>query len=167
METDLSHVSLCFWFVLGCCWQSWRPSGMLGPSSHRSTSKLCLDTEKSSRGPWTSLPSRKSSPTTSMCCQHSLLMCAFIAYRVELNIFFNDYRYLNLETFIIDVNLVFDNCEKFNEDDSEIGRAGHNMRRFFDRRWTELLQWTSVFQIWSLRLDIFFWQFTLNLYVTL
>uniref|UniRef100_A0A3P8TGV5 Bromodomain adjacent to zinc finger domain 2B n=1 Tax=Amphiprion percula TaxID=161767 RepID=A0A3P8TGV5_AMPPE len=49
-------------------------------------------------------------------------------------------QYLNLETFIIDVNLVFDNCEKFNEDDSEIGRAGHNMRRFFDKRWTELLQ---------------------------
>uniref|UniRef100_A0A3Q1FVM8 Bromodomain adjacent to zinc finger domain 2B n=1 Tax=Acanthochromis polyacanthus TaxID=80966 RepID=A0A3Q1FVM8_9TELE len=48
-------------------------------------------------------------------------------------------QYLNLETFIIDVNLVFDNCEKFNEDDSEIGRAGHSMRRFFDKRWTELL----------------------------
>ncbi|XP_028249800.1 bromodomain adjacent to zinc finger domain protein 2B-like isoform X2 [Parambassis ranga] len=49
-------------------------------------------------------------------------------------------QYLNLEMFIIDMNLVFDNCEKFNEDNSEIGRAGHNMRRFFDRRWTELLQ---------------------------
>ncbi|XP_047457043.1 bromodomain adjacent to zinc finger domain protein 2B isoform X3 [Mugil cephalus] len=49
-------------------------------------------------------------------------------------------QYLNLETFIIDVNLVFDNCERFNEDDSEIGRAGHSMRRFFDKRWTELLQ---------------------------
>ncbi|XP_061579577.1 bromodomain adjacent to zinc finger domain protein 2B isoform X2 [Cololabis saira] len=47
--------------------------------------------------------------------------------------------YLNMETFIIDVNLVFDNCQKFNEDDSEIGQAGHNMRRFFDQRWTELL----------------------------
>uniref|UniRef100_A0A3P8PRB4 Bromodomain adjacent to zinc finger domain 2B n=1 Tax=Astatotilapia calliptera TaxID=8154 RepID=A0A3P8PRB4_ASTCA len=49
-------------------------------------------------------------------------------------------QYLNLETFIIDVNLVFDNCERFNEDDSEIGRAGHRMRRFFDKRWTEFLQ---------------------------
>ncbi|XP_026231800.1 bromodomain adjacent to zinc finger domain protein 2B isoform X3 [Anabas testudineus] len=49
-------------------------------------------------------------------------------------------QYLNLETFIIDVNLVFDNCERFNEDNSEIGRAGHNMRRFFDKRWTELLK---------------------------
>uniref|UniRef100_A0A8B9JD06 Bromodomain adjacent to zinc finger domain 2B n=1 Tax=Astyanax mexicanus TaxID=7994 RepID=A0A8B9JD06_ASTMX len=49
-------------------------------------------------------------------------------------------QYQNLETFIIDVNLVFDNCEKFNEDHSDIGRAGHNMRRFFQRRWTELLK---------------------------
>uniref|UniRef100_A0A673ZSV6 Bromodomain adjacent to zinc finger domain 2B n=1 Tax=Salmo trutta TaxID=8032 RepID=A0A673ZSV6_SALTR len=53
------------------------------------------------------------------------------------------YRYLNLETFIIDVNLVFDNCEKFNEDNSDIGRAGHNMRRFFEKRWTELLKQTN------------------------
>ncbi|XP_048050653.1 bromodomain adjacent to zinc finger domain protein 2B isoform X1 [Megalobrama amblycephala] len=49
-------------------------------------------------------------------------------------------QYLNLETFIIDVNLVFDNCERFNEDNSDIGRAGHTMRRFFQRRWTELLR---------------------------
>ncbi|XP_051760711.1 bromodomain adjacent to zinc finger domain protein 2B isoform X8 [Ctenopharyngodon idella] len=53
-------------------------------------------------------------------------------------------QYLNLETFIIDVNLVFDNCEKFNEDNSDIGRAGHTMRRFFQRRWTELLRQNSL-----------------------
>ncbi|KAM9484214.1 bromodomain adjacent to zinc finger domain protein 2B-like isoform 21-T22 [Salvelinus alpinus] len=52
-------------------------------------------------------------------------------------------QYLNLETFIIDVNLVFDNCEKFNEDNSDIGRAGHNMRSFFQKRWTELLKQTN------------------------
>nr|XP_020463260.1 bromodomain adjacent to zinc finger domain protein 2B-like isoform X2 [Monopterus albus] len=52
-------------------------------------------------------------------------------------------QYQNLETFIIDVNLVFDNCEKFNEDNSDIGRAGHNMRRFFEKRWTELLKQTN------------------------
>ncbi|XP_051998007.1 bromodomain adjacent to zinc finger domain protein 2B isoform X2 [Xyrauchen texanus] len=52
-------------------------------------------------------------------------------------------QYLNLETFIIDVNLVFDNCEKFNEDNSDIGRAGHTMRRFFQRRWTEMLKQNS------------------------
>lgn len=53
------------------------------------------------------------------------------------------FRYQNLETFIIDVNLVFDNCEKFNEDNSDIGRAGHNMRKFFEKRWTELLKQTN------------------------
>ena len=52
-------------------------------------------------------------------------------------------RYQNLETFIIDVNLVFDNCEKYNEDNSDIGRAGHNMRKFFEKRWTELLKQTN------------------------
>ncbi|KAJ4947915.1 hypothetical protein JOQ06_009944 [Pogonophryne albipinna] len=52
-------------------------------------------------------------------------------------------QYQNLETFIIDVNLVYDNCEKFNEDNSEIGRAGHNMRKFFEKRWTELLKQTN------------------------
>ncbi|XP_056268194.1 bromodomain adjacent to zinc finger domain protein 2B isoform X5 [Pseudoliparis swirei] len=51
-------------------------------------------------------------------------------------------QYQNLETFIIDVNLVFDNCERFNEDNSDIGRAGHNMRKFFEKRWTELLKQT-------------------------
>ncbi|XP_036965556.1 bromodomain adjacent to zinc finger domain protein 2B isoform X8 [Acanthopagrus latus] len=49
-------------------------------------------------------------------------------------------QYSNLETFIVDVNLVFENCERFNEDDSDIGRAGHRMRSFFDKRWIELLQ---------------------------
>ncbi|KAG2459178.1 BAZ2B protein, partial [Polypterus senegalus] len=49
-------------------------------------------------------------------------------------------RYLNLEAFMVDVRLVFDNCEIFNEDDSDIGRAGHNMRRFFERRWSELFK---------------------------
>lgn len=52
----------------------------------------------------------------------------------------SNHQYLNLESFIVDVNLVFDNCEKFNEDHSEIGQAGHSMRRFFDKRWTELLK---------------------------
>ncbi|XP_035250524.1 bromodomain adjacent to zinc finger domain protein 2B-like [Anguilla anguilla] len=49
-------------------------------------------------------------------------------------------QYQNLETFIADVNLVFDNCEKFNEDDSDIGQAGHGMRKFFERRQTELFK---------------------------
>uniref|UniRef100_A0A3Q3X887 Bromo domain-containing protein n=1 Tax=Mola mola TaxID=94237 RepID=A0A3Q3X887_MOLML len=48
-------------------------------------------------------------------------------------------QYSNWETFIVDVNLIFENCERFNEDDSEIGRADHSMRIFFDKRWAELL----------------------------
>ncbi|XP_034042145.1 bromodomain adjacent to zinc finger domain protein 2B [Thalassophryne amazonica] len=49
-------------------------------------------------------------------------------------------QYLTVETFIGDVNLVFDNCKKFNKDASEIGQAGHRMRRFFIKRWTEVLK---------------------------
>lgn len=64
----------------------------------------------------------------------------FLYYIIIFSLFF---RYQNLETFIIDVNLVFDNCEKFNEDNSDIGRAGHNMRKFFEKRWTELLKQTN------------------------
>ncbi|KAJ3592240.1 hypothetical protein NHX12_007368 [Muraenolepis orangiensis] len=51
-------------------------------------------------------------------------------------------RYLGADSFLEDVNLVFENCELFNEDHSEIGRAGHSMRRFLERRWTELLKQT-------------------------
>ncbi|XP_066432078.1 bromodomain adjacent to zinc finger domain protein 2B isoform X13 [Eleutherodactylus coqui] len=46
-------------------------------------------------------------------------------------------QYPNFETFALDVRLVFNNCETFNEDDSEIGRAGHKMRIHFEKRWTE------------------------------
>ncbi|XP_056649914.1 bromodomain adjacent to zinc finger domain protein 2B isoform X21 [Monodelphis domestica] len=46
-------------------------------------------------------------------------------------------QYSNLETFALDVRLVFDNCETFNEDDSDIGRAGHNMRKYFEKKWTD------------------------------
>ncbi|OCT63509.1 hypothetical protein XELAEV_18044608mg [Xenopus laevis] len=47
-------------------------------------------------------------------------------------------QYPNFEAFVLDVRLVFNNCETFNEDDSEIGRAGHKMRVHFEKRWTEL-----------------------------
>ncbi|XP_055966081.1 bromodomain adjacent to zinc finger domain protein 2B isoform X9 [Sorex fumeus] len=46
-------------------------------------------------------------------------------------------QYPNLETFALDVRLVFDNCETFNEDDSDIGRAGHSMRNYFEKKWTD------------------------------
>ncbi|KAG8432359.1 hypothetical protein GDO86_016848 [Hymenochirus boettgeri] len=47
-------------------------------------------------------------------------------------------HYPNFEAFALDVRLVFNNCETFNEDDSEIGRAGHKMRVHFEKRWTEI-----------------------------
>ncbi|XP_059961748.1 bromodomain adjacent to zinc finger domain protein 2B isoform X7 [Mesoplodon densirostris] len=49
-------------------------------------------------------------------------------------------QYPNLETFAVDVRLVFDNCETFNEDDSDIGRAGHSMRKYFEKKWTDTFQ---------------------------
>ncbi|XP_024894977.1 bromodomain adjacent to zinc finger domain protein 2B isoform X6 [Pteropus alecto] len=46
-------------------------------------------------------------------------------------------QYPNLESFALDVRLVFDNCETFNEDDSDIGRAGHSMRKYFEKKWAD------------------------------
>ncbi|XP_074082457.1 bromodomain adjacent to zinc finger domain protein 2A isoform X2 [Macrotis lagotis] len=48
--------------------------------------------------------------------------------------------YSNSEEFAADALLVFDNCQTFNEDDSEVGKAGHIMRRFFESRWEEFYQ---------------------------
>ncbi|XP_076022288.1 bromodomain adjacent to zinc finger domain protein 2A [Genypterus blacodes] len=45
--------------------------------------------------------------------------------------------YCSCEEFAADAQLVFNNCELFNEDTSEVGTAGHNMRRFFESRWAE------------------------------
>ncbi|KAL6119217.1 baz2a [Pungitius sinensis] len=45
--------------------------------------------------------------------------------------------YVSCEEFAADAQLVFNNCELFNEDTSEVGAAGHSMRRFFESRWAE------------------------------
>ena len=49
-------------------------------------------------------------------------------------------RYSGPEAFLSDLSLLLDNCERFNEDRSEIGRAGHRVRSFLERRWAQLLQ---------------------------
>ncbi|XP_057364336.1 nucleosome-remodeling factor subunit BPTF-like isoform X3 [Manis pentadactyla] len=49
-------------------------------------------------------------------------------------------QYPNLEAFAVDVRLVFDNCEAFNQDDSDTGRAGHSMRKYFEKKWTDTLK---------------------------
>lgn len=45
--------------------------------------------------------------------------------------------YCSCEEFAADAQLVFNNCELFNEDTSEVGMAGHSMRQFFESRWAE------------------------------
>uniref|UniRef100_A0A8C9RKB8 Bromodomain adjacent to zinc finger domain, 2A n=1 Tax=Scleropages formosus TaxID=113540 RepID=A0A8C9RKB8_SCLFO len=45
--------------------------------------------------------------------------------------------YCSSEEFAADAQLVFNNCQLFNEDTSEVGMAGHSMRRFFESRWAE------------------------------
>ncbi|EEC01046.1 bromodomain-containing protein, putative [Ixodes scapularis] len=47
-------------------------------------------------------------------------------------------QYKGKDEFAVDARLIFDNCETFNEDDSPVGQAGHNMRTFFESRWEEL-----------------------------
>uniref|UniRef100_A0A672TBG5 Bromodomain adjacent to zinc finger domain protein 2A n=1 Tax=Sinocyclocheilus grahami TaxID=75366 RepID=A0A672TBG5_SINGR len=48
--------------------------------------------------------------------------------------------YCSCEEFAADAQLVFNNCELFNEDTSEVGKAGHSMRRFFENRWAEFYE---------------------------
>ena len=47
-------------------------------------------------------------------------------------------KYETKEQFAYDCRLIFDNCEFFNEDESEIGRAGHKLRAFFETKWIKL-----------------------------
>ncbi|KAK6180630.1 hypothetical protein SNE40_008641 [Patella caerulea] len=49
-----------------------------------------------------------------------------------------DNLYKSRIEFAGDAHLVFDNCVTFNEDDSEVGQAGHTMRDFFQKRYAEL-----------------------------
>jgi len=47
-------------------------------------------------------------------------------------------KYENEPQFVNDVKKMFDNCRTFNEDDSAIGKSGHALRRYFNKRWKEL-----------------------------
>jgi hypothetical protein len=49
-----------------------------------------------------------------------------------------DGRYSCREAFASDSRLVFSNCLFYNEDQSKIGMAGHSMKNFFEKRWSEL-----------------------------
>lgn len=64
-------------------------------------------------------------------------------------------RYKLKEEFAADTRLIFDNCETFNEDESEVGQAGHILRAFFEKRWTETIADPSDRQTTSWSLVIF------------
>lgn len=49
------------------------------------------------------------------------------------------FRYKTRADFASDARLVFNNCMIFNEDESDVGKAGHTMRKFFESRWKEVL----------------------------
>jgi len=59
--------------------------------------------------------------------------------KLFFNSFFFPSSYQLRSEFVTDAILVFDNCQLFNEDESEVGQCGHNMREFFTRRWKELI----------------------------
>jgi len=50
----------------------------------------------------------------------------------------NDGIYKGRDEFKDDVNMIFQNCQIFNEDDSPVGKCGRNMKGFFQKRWTDL-----------------------------
>ena len=39
-----------------------------------------------------------------------------------------------------DIKLIFNNCHKFNEDESEVGQAGLTMRCYFEKRYAEVFK---------------------------
>lgn len=49
----------------------------------------------------------------------------------------DDNVYKTREEYCDDLRLMFNNCETFNEDDSPVGKAGHNLRSFFETKWNE------------------------------
>ena len=48
------------------------------------------------------------------------------------------FKYVTNEDLYKDIKLIFNNCHKFNEDESEVGQAGLTMSCYFDKRFAEL-----------------------------
>ena len=61
-----------------------------------------------------------------------------IKIKIHFFVFYFD-RYKTRGEFASDARLVFNNCMIFNEDESDVGKAGHSMRKVFETRWKELL----------------------------
>jgi len=52
-------------------------------------------------------------------------------------------KYVTNEDLYKDIRLIFNNCHKFNEDESEVGQAGLTMSCYFDKRYSELFPRTK------------------------
>ncbi|CAF0844083.1 unnamed protein product [Adineta ricciae] len=48
-----------------------------------------------------------------------------------------NHQYTKREDFFQDVQLILNNCEYYNEDDSPVGEAGHALRIFFESKWAK------------------------------
>ena len=46
-------------------------------------------------------------------------------------------QYVKRDDFFHDIELILNNCEYFNEDDSPVGQAGHLLRTLFQSLWTK------------------------------
>ena len=57
---------------------------------------------------------------------------------VKKTFLFPLFSYKLRDEFAADVRLMFNNCQVFNEDESEVGQAGFILRSFFEKRWKEL-----------------------------
>jgi len=44
-------------------------------------------------------------------------------------------QYKNRDEFSHDVDLILNNCEFYNEDESPVGQAGHKLRKVFQTEW--------------------------------
>lgn len=135
----------CVWCALGSFWWKWKLTRMLGLSWNRSTPVWCLATDASSKTPWTSSPwgkdfyreGKKDWGYTWMSLISSVHLNIGIESLLRLILC---RRYSSCEEFAADAQLVFNNCELFNEDTSDVGKAGHSMRRFFESRWAEFYE---------------------------
>ena len=110
--------------------QSCQVMKMLGHSWLLSTQNSFQHTRKLSSFPWISQPSERSSM---MECKSSL--CKSVKCKILIDFF---RRYKGKDEFKNDVNMIFQNCQVFNEDDSPVGKCGKNMKTFFQKRWTDL-----------------------------
>ena len=46
-------------------------------------------------------------------------------------------QYKKRSDFSHDIELILNNCEYYNEDNSPVGRAGHGLRTFFQTQWAK------------------------------